>query len=218
MDDPGRAARGLLEELRSADVPSRAAPKWSLPNIGRSRPSHSRDATQPAMVERRRRHGDLRGSSWSASTSARSGRAWRFVRRAALRDRSVSAATAPPSNPVTPGVVQSFGFLVAGMAKEAGGAGSFAHVIHDEGPGTNSRLRQRWRRRVALGRPRQSKGRSHGSGLSPLVMMARRRRRWTDRRWGGGRRRQASACADLFGWSARVASAVVGPSSFLPRA
>jgi hypothetical protein len=40
-------------------------------------------------------------------------------------------------NPVTPGVVQSFGFLVAGMVKEAGGAGSFAHVIHDEGPGTN---------------------------------------------------------------------------------
>ena len=40
-------------------------------------------------------------------------------------------------NPVTPGVVQSFGFIVAGLAKEAGGAGSFAHMIHDEGPGTN---------------------------------------------------------------------------------
>ena len=39
-------------------------------------------------------------------------------------------------NPVTPGVVQSFGFLVAGLAQEAGGAGSFAHMIHDEGPGT----------------------------------------------------------------------------------
>jgi hypothetical protein len=40
-------------------------------------------------------------------------------------------------NPVTPGVVQSFGSLAAGLAQEAGGAGSFAHVIHDEGPGTN---------------------------------------------------------------------------------
>jgi len=40
-------------------------------------------------------------------------------------------------NPVTPGVVQSFGFLLAGLVHEAGGAGSFAHVIHDEGPGTN---------------------------------------------------------------------------------
>ena len=39
--------------------------------------------------------------------------------------------------PVTPGVVQSFGFILAGMAKDAGGAGSFAHLIHDEGPGTN---------------------------------------------------------------------------------
>ena len=38
---------------------------------------------------------------------------------------------------VTPGVVQSFGFIVAGMVKDAGGAGSFAHLIHDEGPGTN---------------------------------------------------------------------------------
>jgi hypothetical protein len=40
-------------------------------------------------------------------------------------------------NPVTPGVVQSFGFLVAELVKESGGAGSFAHMIHDEGPGTN---------------------------------------------------------------------------------
>jgi hypothetical protein len=40
-------------------------------------------------------------------------------------------------NAVTPGVVQSFGFLVAGMVKEAGGAGSFAHEIHDEGPGSS---------------------------------------------------------------------------------
>jgi hypothetical protein len=40
-------------------------------------------------------------------------------------------------NPVTPGVVQSFGSIVAGLAQEAGGAGSFAHMIHDEGPGTN---------------------------------------------------------------------------------
>ena len=40
-------------------------------------------------------------------------------------------------NPVTPGVVQSFGFLLAGLVHETGGAGSFAHVIHDEGPGTN---------------------------------------------------------------------------------
>jgi hypothetical protein len=40
-------------------------------------------------------------------------------------------------NPVTPGVVQSFGFLVAGLVHEVGGAGSFAHVIHDEGPGSN---------------------------------------------------------------------------------
>lgn len=35
------------------------------------------------------------------------------------------------------GVVQSFGFLVAELVKESGGAGSFAHMIHDEGPGTN---------------------------------------------------------------------------------
>jgi len=42
-------------------------------------------------------------------------------------------------NPVTPGVVQSFGSIVAGMAQEAGGASSFAHMIHDEGPGTNCR-------------------------------------------------------------------------------
>jgi len=40
---------------------------------------------------------------------------------------------------VGPGNVQSFGPIVAGMAQEAGGAGSFAHVIHDEGPGTNCR-------------------------------------------------------------------------------
>ena len=40
-------------------------------------------------------------------------------------------------DPVTPGVVQSFGSIVAGSAQEAGGAGSFAHDIHDEGPGTN---------------------------------------------------------------------------------
>ena len=42
-------------------------------------------------------------------------------------------------NPVTPGVVQSFGSIVAGLAKEAGGAGSFAHMIRAEGPGTNCR-------------------------------------------------------------------------------
>lgn len=41
--------------------------------------------------------------------------------------------------PPTPGVVQSFGSIVAGMAHEAGGASSFAHMIHDEGPGTNCR-------------------------------------------------------------------------------
>jgi hypothetical protein len=41
--------------------------------------------------------------------------------------------------PVGPGNVQSFGSIVAGMAKEAGGASSFSHVIHDEGPGTNCR-------------------------------------------------------------------------------
>ena len=41
--------------------------------------------------------------------------------------------------PVGPGNVQSFGSIVAGMAKDAGGASSFAHVIHDEGPGTNCR-------------------------------------------------------------------------------
>ena len=40
---------------------------------------------------------------------------------------------------VTPGVVQSFGFIVAGMAKAAGGAKSFAHEIRIEGPGTNCR-------------------------------------------------------------------------------
>jgi hypothetical protein len=42
-------------------------------------------------------------------------------------------------NPVTPGVVQSFGSIVAGMAKESGGAASFAHMIREEGPGTNCR-------------------------------------------------------------------------------
>jgi hypothetical protein len=42
-------------------------------------------------------------------------------------------------NPVTPGVVQSFGPLVAELAQASGGAGSFAHMIHDEGPGTNCR-------------------------------------------------------------------------------
>ena len=42
-------------------------------------------------------------------------------------------------NPVTPGVVQSFGSIVAGLAHEFGGAGSFAHMIHDEGPGTSCR-------------------------------------------------------------------------------
>ena len=41
--------------------------------------------------------------------------------------------------PVGPGNVQSFGSIVAGMSREAGGASSFAHVIHDEGPGTNCR-------------------------------------------------------------------------------
>jgi hypothetical protein len=41
--------------------------------------------------------------------------------------------------PVGPGNVQSFGSIVAGMARDAGGASSFAHVIHDEGPGTNCR-------------------------------------------------------------------------------
>ena len=41
--------------------------------------------------------------------------------------------------PVGPGNVQSFGSIVAGMAREAGGASSFAHIIHDEGPGTNCR-------------------------------------------------------------------------------
>ena len=39
--------------------------------------------------------------------------------------------------PVGPGNVQSFGPIVAGMAQDAGGAGSFAHEIHDEGPGTS---------------------------------------------------------------------------------
>jgi hypothetical protein len=43
------------------------------------------------------------------------------------------------NQPVTPGVVQSFGSIVAGMAQAEGGASSFAHVIHDEGPGTNCR-------------------------------------------------------------------------------
>ena len=41
--------------------------------------------------------------------------------------------------PVGPGNVQSFGSIVAGMAREAGGASSFAGIIHDEGPGTNCR-------------------------------------------------------------------------------
>jgi hypothetical protein len=41
--------------------------------------------------------------------------------------------------PVGPGNVQSFGSIVAGLAKEAGGASSFSHMIHDEGPGTNCR-------------------------------------------------------------------------------
>ena len=41
--------------------------------------------------------------------------------------------------PVGPGNVQSFGSIVAGMAREAGGASSFASIIHDEGPGTNCR-------------------------------------------------------------------------------
>jgi hypothetical protein len=41
--------------------------------------------------------------------------------------------------PVGPGNVQSFGSIVAGMARDAGGASSFSHVIHDEGPGTNCR-------------------------------------------------------------------------------
>ena len=42
-------------------------------------------------------------------------------------------------NPVTPGVVQSFGSIVAGLAQAAGGAGSFAHMIRAEGPGTYCR-------------------------------------------------------------------------------
>ena len=41
--------------------------------------------------------------------------------------------------PVGPGNVQSFGSIVAGMAREGGGASSFSHMIHDEGPGTNCR-------------------------------------------------------------------------------
>jgi hypothetical protein len=41
--------------------------------------------------------------------------------------------------PVTPGVVQAFGSIVAGISQEAGGAKSIAHMIHDEGPGTNCR-------------------------------------------------------------------------------
>jgi len=41
--------------------------------------------------------------------------------------------------PVGPGNVQSFGPIVAGMAQAAGGAGSFAHMIRAEGPGTNCR-------------------------------------------------------------------------------
>jgi len=41
--------------------------------------------------------------------------------------------------PVGPGNVQSFGPIVAGLAQEAGGAKSFSHMIHDEGPGTSCR-------------------------------------------------------------------------------
>jgi hypothetical protein len=40
------------------------------------------------------------------------------------------------NSPVTPGVVQSFGYFVGQMAQEAGGASSFAHMIRAEGPGT----------------------------------------------------------------------------------
>jgi hypothetical protein len=41
--------------------------------------------------------------------------------------------------PVTPGVVQSFGFLVAGAVHEAGGASGLTDVIRNEGPGAACR-------------------------------------------------------------------------------
>jgi hypothetical protein len=37
--------------------------------------------------------------------------------------------------PVQPGVVQSFGFLVAGAVHEAGGASGLTAIIRNEGPG-----------------------------------------------------------------------------------
>ena len=37
--------------------------------------------------------------------------------------------------PVKPGVVQSFGFLVAGAVHEAGGASGLTGIIRNEGPG-----------------------------------------------------------------------------------
>jgi hypothetical protein len=42
-------------------------------------------------------------------------------------------------NPVTPGVVQSFGSIVAGVAKEAGGVSEFTGLIRNEGPGASCR-------------------------------------------------------------------------------
>jgi len=46
--------------------------------------------------------------------------------------------TTPPTA-VEPGVVQSFGSIVAGEAKAAGGVGAFAQQIRLFGPGTNCR-------------------------------------------------------------------------------
>ena len=42
-------------------------------------------------------------------------------------------------NPVTPGVVQSFGSIVGGVAQEAGGVSEFTGLIRDEGPGASCR-------------------------------------------------------------------------------
>ena len=69
-------------------------------------------------------------------------------------------------NPVTPGVVQSFGSIVAGLAREAGGAAVRPHDPRRGSWHQLPRLRQRWRRGVALGHPLHPKGRSPGSGPS----------------------------------------------------
>ena len=135
----GGRLEGYLRKPRSADVPSRAAPevgrcqtqRRSCPvpqpgchaaGDGRAAPSPRRPAWLLVVGVDLGEDPVERGALFGEQ---------RFAIEACQRQRH------PPSNPVTPGVVQSFGFLVAGMAQEAGGAGSFAHMIHDEGPGTN---------------------------------------------------------------------------------